>query len=71
MNYAVPSNRVIRTNKELKTVCRLNKAQQQIREYCRSNDFVIRIDNTTKEPYAIAISPDDMDVRHPFSERLE
>lgn len=53
MNYAVPSNRVIRTTKTLKTVCKLNKTQQQIREYCRSNKFVIRIDSNTKEPYAV------------------
>ena len=52
MNYAVPSNRVIRTSKKLNEVCKLDKSQQQIRDYCRSNRFVIRIDDETKEPYA-------------------
>ena len=60
MNYAVPSNRVIRTTKALKTVCKLNKTQQQIREYCRSNNFVIRIDSNTKEPYAVATEKKDV-----------
>ena len=59
MNYAVPSNRVIRTTKPLKTVCKLNKTQQQIREYCRSNKFVIRIDSDTKELYAVATEKRD------------
>ena len=59
MNYAVPSNRVIRTTKTLKTVCKLNKTQQQIREYCRSNKFVIRIDSDTKELYAVATEKKD------------
>lgn len=61
MNYTVSANRVIRTNKQLHTVCKLDRAQQQIREYCRSHQFAIKIDSETKEPYAVVTESQNED----------
>ena len=55
MNYAVPINRVIRTNKKLKTVCKLTKEQQAIQEYCRTHRPVVKMDETTHEPYIVVV----------------
>lgn len=70
MNYAAPSNRVIRTTKKLNTVCRLTKEQRRIREYCRSHDFVIKIDDATGEIYAVATEKKDVhEVSHDTAQR--
>lgn len=60
MNYTAPVNRVIRTSKPLKTVCRLTKSQQRIREYCLSHQFTIKIDDTTKELHVVATEKADV-----------
>lgn len=51
MDYAVPVNRTISTNKTLKTVCRLDKNQRAIRDFCRTHTVVISEDKNG-EPFA-------------------
>ena len=51
MDYAVPVDRTISTNKALKTVCRLNEKQRAIRDFCHTHTVVISED-TNGKPYA-------------------
>lgn len=51
MDYAVPVNRTINTNKPLNTVCRIDKNQRAIRDFCRTHTVVISEDKNG-EPVA-------------------
>ncbi len=55
MNYTSQNERIIRTSKELKTKYRPTESERQIRDYCRSHSFSIKIEKESKEPYAVAI----------------
>ena len=59
MNYTVPISRVIRTSKQLKTVCKLSEQQRQIRDYCRTHDLVVTTDPHTGEPCLIVKERED------------
>ena len=60
MNYTVPISRVIRTSKQLKTVCKLSEQQRQIRDYCRTHLVTIKLDKVTKKPYAVVTEKTDV-----------